>query len=251
MTVTDASFVTVVGEAAASLLPADHGWSIGEPPEDLAPSGATVAVQADAGDHVIAVICTSEMARRIQVGPPPADGLLDGLEPTLGAIATVLGVGPVTSPVTIDSASLVAGLEGDIVATALVDGEDHLVTVIVVPPRPEAGAETPAATFEPIVAPAGAAGAASGLEVLHDVQMAVTAELGRTRMPLRDILLLAPGSVIELDRAASAPVDVMVNGTLIARGEVVVVDEEFGIRINEIIGYEPPRTGRGEHETAS
>jgi flagellar motor switch protein FliN/FliY len=56
-------------------------------------------------------------------------------------------------------------------------------------------------------------------------------------MLVKDVLSLAPGSVIELDRAAGSPVDVLVNGTLIARGEVVVVDEEFGIRITEVIGY--------------
>ena len=72
----------------------------------------------------------------------------------------------------------------------------------------------------------------------------MTAELGRTRMLVRDVLGLAPGSVIELDRAAGSPVDVLVNGSLIARGEVVVIDEEFGIRITEVLGYsEGP--GRG------
>jgi flagellar motor switch protein FliN/FliY len=68
--------------------------------------------------------------------------------------------------------------------------------------------------------------------------MDVTAELGRTRLLLREVLDLAPGSVIELDRAAGSPVDVLVNSTLIARGEVVVIDEEFGVRITEVVGYE-------------
>jgi flagellar motor switch protein FliN/FliY len=73
------------------------------------------------------------------------------------------------------------------------------------------------------------------LSLLHDVEMGVTAELGRRRMTVRDLLSLTPGAVIELDRAAGSPVDVLVNGTLIARGEVVVIDEEFGIRISEIV----------------
>jgi flagellar motor switch protein FliN/FliY len=54
-------------------------------------------------------------------------------------------------------------------------------------------------------------------------------------MTVRDLLALAPGSVVELDRVAGSPVDLLVNGTLIARGEVVVVDDEFGVRITEII----------------
>jgi flagellar motor switch protein FliN/FliY len=56
---------------------------------------------------------------------------------------------------------------------------------------------------------------------------------------VRNVLNLAPGSIVELDRTAGSPVDVLVNGTLIARGEVVVVDEEFGIRISEIVGRPP------------
>ena len=79
---------------------------------------------------------------------------------------------------------------------------------------------------------------ARSLDLLHDVEMGVTAELGRTRMTVRDLLSLTPGAVVELDRAAGSPVDVLVNGTLIARGEVVVIDEEFGIRISEIIGLQ-------------
>jgi flagellar motor switch protein FliN/FliY len=71
--------------------------------------------------------------------------------------------------------------------------------------------------------------------VLADVEMGVTAELGRCRMTMRELLSITPGAVIDLDRAAGAPVDVLVNGTLIARGEVVVVDEEFGIRISELV----------------
>ena len=71
--------------------------------------------------------------------------------------------------------------------------------------------------------------------VLADVEMGVTAELGRCRMTVRELLSITPGAVIDLDRAAGTPVDVLVNGTLIARGEVVVIDEEFGIRISELV----------------
>jgi flagellar motor switch protein FliN len=79
-------------------------------------------------------------------------------------------------------------------------------------------------------------GRSHSMAMLGEVEMGVTAELGRTRMTVRDVLGLNPGSIIELDRSAGSPVDVVVNGTLIARGEVVVIDEEFGIRITEIIG---------------
>ena len=80
------------------------------------------------------------------------------------------------------------------------------------------------------------------IDLLRDVMMGVSVELGRTRMPVQQILGLIPGSIIELDRAAGAPVDVMVNGKLIAHGEVVVVDEEFAVRISEVC--EPDGDGR-------
>lgn len=74
-----------------------------------------------------------------------------------------------------------------------------------------------------------------GIEMLHGVEMEVTVELGRTRMAVRDLLALAPGAVLALDRAAGSPADLLVNGRLIARGEVVVVDEDFGLRVTEIL----------------
>jgi len=74
-----------------------------------------------------------------------------------------------------------------------------------------------------------------GLDMLHDVEMEVSAELGRTRMSVRELLSLSPGAIVELDRAAGSPADLLVNGRLIARGEVVVIDENFGIRITEIV----------------
>ena len=77
---------------------------------------------------------------------------------------------------------------------------------------------------------------AAALRALAEVEMLVTVELGRTRMAVADLLELGPGSVIELDRTAGSPIDLLVNGTLIARGEVVVIDEEYGIRLTEIVG---------------
>ncbi len=73
------------------------------------------------------------------------------------------------------------------------------------------------------------------LELLQDVPLVVTAELGRTKMLVKDILKLTVGSVIELDKLAGEPVDILVNGKIIARGEVIAVNENFGIRITEIV----------------
>ena len=76
---------------------------------------------------------------------------------------------------------------------------------------------------------------AHGIELLMDVALEVSVELGRSHMSIAEILALRTGSVIELDKLAGEPVDVSVNGTLIARGEVVVVDEKFGVRITEVV----------------
>ena len=78
-------------------------------------------------------------------------------------------------------------------------------------------------------------GGLSRLDQLTHVQMEVTVEIGRTRMPVGDLLALTPGQIIELDRPAGAPVDLYVNGTLLAHGEIVVIDEDFGFRVTEII----------------
>ncbi|GIX41238.1 MAG: flagellar motor switch protein FliN [Leptospiraceae bacterium] len=77
--------------------------------------------------------------------------------------------------------------------------------------------------------------ASPNVDLLLDVQMTVTVELGRTRKYVKDILEMGEGSIIELDKQAGEHVDVLVNGKLVARGEVVVIDENFGVRITEII----------------
>jgi len=73
------------------------------------------------------------------------------------------------------------------------------------------------------------------MEVVLDIPVALSAEIGRTRIAIRSLLQLNQGSIVELDRLAGEPLDVFVNGTLIAHGEVVVVNEKFGIRLTDVI----------------
>lgn len=73
------------------------------------------------------------------------------------------------------------------------------------------------------------------LDVILDVSVTLSMEVGRTRIPIRNLLQLNQGSVVELDREAGEPLDVYVNGTLIAHGEVVVVNDKFGIRLTDVI----------------
>ena len=87
----------------------------------------------------------------------------------------------------------------------------------------------------PDLGPGTPAGEARELRLLSEVQVELAVELGRVKLPLRDLLALGPGAVLELDRAADAPVDVLVNGCLVAKGEVVVIDGEFGVRVTAVV----------------
>jgi flagellar motor switch protein FliN len=82
---------------------------------------------------------------------------------------------------------------------------------------------------------AGAAGAGNDIGMILDIPVQLTVELGRTRIPIKNILQLAQGSVVELETMAGEPMDVLVNGYLIAQGEVVVVNDKFGIRLTDIV----------------
>jgi flagellar motor switch protein FliN len=78
-------------------------------------------------------------------------------------------------------------------------------------------------------------GGEMNLNLILDVSVTLALEVGRARMSVRELLQLAPGAVVELDRLANEPLDVLVNGVRVARGEVVVVNEKFGIRLTEVV----------------
>ena len=91
------------------------------------------------------------------------------------------------------------------------------------------------ASFQPFSADINAMQSQENIELIKDVPLEVTVELGRTQKSISDILDFAPGTIIELDKIAGEPVDVLVNGKLVAKGEVVVIEENFGVRVTEII----------------
>lgn len=153
---------------------------------------------------------------------------------TAGISSMALELGPLVPSATheVEVGEVVPAGAGARVA-AVLDG-DVVVAALVLTPRaaqaaalPPLSASSPVADIDP-----------RRLHLLRDVEMGISVELGRTRMTVQDVLGLAPGVVLELDRPAGAPVDVLVNGTLMARGEVVVVDEEFAVRVTEVVGPE-------------
>lgn len=108
-------------------------------------------------------------------------------------------------------------------------------------PREQNDRLTGTGDVQPVVFPdlsaahGGVSAEPDNLKLLLDVPLEVTVELGRTKRLIRDILALSPGSIVELDKLAGEPVDILVNHKLIARGEVVVIDENFGVRVTQIV----------------
>ena len=184
----------------------------------------------------------------------PADGSAaaeQGSEALLQAVqALALLVGPLAPesvrPVTVASVVSPAIVRPQVVVGVVADGALGLGIVLTdeaagssrATDAPQAGGQAPA-TFRqlPVTGPAPDVDPRR-LHLLRDVEMGISVELGRTRMSIQEVLGLAPGSVLELDRAAGSPVDVFVNGTLLARGEVVVVDDEYAVRVTEVVGPE-------------
>ena len=262
------TLLTALPRTAAALarsLPADTALAAGEIDdgssgrERLLPGAGARAVSAALIGPItgrIVLATSTALAEAVEHGPVLTQVLVAGLEPALTDAVTTLssaiGEGLRLEALQEVSADVAFGQEGDgaaFLAVSLIDGGQHVATLAVLVTSVEVGdeEEEPAHEFEPLVSRDPGAeqspslAAARRLDLLADVEMGVTAELGRTRMTVRDLLALTPGSVVELDRLAGSPVDVLVNGTLVARGEVVVIDEEFGVRISEIIGLETTR----------
>ena len=101
-------------------------------------------------------------------------------------------------------------------------------------PTNDAASATQRVEFDQLSAPMGD-GAEVNLDMILDVPVTLAMEVGRTRISIRNLLQLNQGSVVELDRSAGEPLDVFVNGTLVAHGEVVVINDRFGIRLTDVI----------------
>ena len=101
--------------------------------------------------------------------------------------------------------------------------------------NPNEESDASLAQFDALQSDAGAVGNDLNLDVILDVPVTLSLEVGRSRMPIRNLLQLNQGSVIELERGAGEPLDVYVNGTLIAHGEVVVINDRFGVRLTDVV----------------
>jgi len=219
--------VTVLGLATVALAAAPR--SLPGPWVVLDAGGGPVAAMALAEARALAGAVLGEDAPEgADLAPSERDALREGLQQALAAAAAVSGGTVTLGEPRVVPASEPWPLPGPEVAIAsfALGGARPLEVRLAVVPSPGAGRGAPA--------PRPAADGGRGLAVILDITMPVRVELGRTRMLIRDILGLRPGAIIELDKLAGEAVDVMVNDRRIARGEVVVVDERFGVRLTEI-----------------
>lgn len=217
---------------------------LGAGPND--PAIATSYVGAGSAD--VAMAAGPELIQALA----DAEGLTlsDALRPAVEAAVAVLGVGVLDTPQETIAADAFAGDDWAVVALEAsgqayawlgmrLKGEANDASNMAVAEQDGAGGSGPgaggASTPRVPPQPSTPASRAEALRMLYDVDMTLTAEIGRTKLSVREVIDLMPGSVIELDRSAGSPADVMVNGRLIARGEIVIVDEEYGIRVTEIL----------------
>ena len=228
--------------AAAALLPASTPLTAGAPTqhvEDVAIAGQAVRARVTgAARGEVALVVSQDLVDALANTAMGNLDLTQALRPALEAAATTLGPVVVDPGELMDAAdamrALVAAGGFLLPLNGSVGGAQAVVGLTVAAQVQSAEPAGPGATAGP--SEPGVRDSRPAFDLLHDVEMEVTAELGRTRMSVRELLSLVPGAVIELDRAAGGPADLLVNGRLIARGEVVVIDENFGIRITEIVG---------------
>ncbi|GAB3230727.1 hypothetical protein GCM10027586_14580 [Kineococcus gypseus] len=240
-TVTHADLQALLGEAAQAALDvlplsapgAITGLVDAAAAPDLGDEGTAVSANfAGASSGRVTVIVGEETLNTLLMSPEGALDPVDALRPALETVVASLGQCTLDVGVEGDPAEALAALSGGAVAVVGSGGETlALIGMTFSAEAPQVAA--------PVMATPGTSSAPAGprrtMDLLRDVQMDVTVELGRTSMTVQDLLALTPGSVVELDRAAGSPADVLVNGQLIARGEVVVVDEDYAIRITEIV----------------
>ncbi|QXG75037.1 flagellar motor switch protein FliN [Modestobacter sp. L9-4] len=232
---TIAAAVAAAAQAAAAAMPAEldlrAGETVADPESVPLPPAPGAAVTAALGGEVsgdIVLVLSEEIVSALTNSPVGAMDVATALRPALEAAAAALGKVRVAAERVEDVVPALDGLrdKGVFLAVPLLQGSEICATLAlqVTLPRPRERR--------------------GSLDLLRNVAMEVTVEIGRTRMTVSELLSLHPGEVIELDRAAGAPADLLVNGTLIARGEIVVVDEDFGLRISEIV------TDSGEYGTS-
>lgn len=206
------------------------------PPRDAAPYAAHgVAATFVGAVTVDFALMLKDMSFLTRAGGDPSGvvSATDVLRPAMEAAASVFDAGVLGELREEDAAGLLSDAETAVFELTETAGAAGWVAIRVREHGTVRDAPAPGVSGGVDGRKAGAASARLGL--ISNVEMALTVEIGHTRMSVRDALALEPGKVIELDRSAGAPADVLLNGRLIAHGEVVVVDQDYAVRITRIL----------------
>lgn len=228
----DEAYLSTLGELANTLLSSVSNNLGSRVNDNLAPSPPETKVYSGGGDFPAFAggVAKSEFDLNVEnLGTSKLTLYIDAASAEKWEGALSMGAAPAAAPAPAPAQSAPAGGE----APPMFGG----------PPPGVGGAQQQSASVNPVNFPSLTAGGMVGqqqmpsnIDLLMDVMMVMTVELGRTKKYVKDILGLGEGSIIELDKLAGEPVDLLVNGKLIAKGEVVVIDENFGVRVTDIVG---------------
>lgn len=190
----------------------------GAPVPEAASHAVSVRFIGSSSSELVLAVADGHALEGIDERLEPADVL----RPLLAAAADELGPGTLSDASVVDARNIFA--------------DPNAATFTVTDASGAAVAWFAAHTLTASVAPrVDAADVAGKLARISNVEMALTVQIGRTRMAVRDVLALEPGAVIELDRSAGSPADILLNGRLIAHGEIVVVDQDYAVRVTQIL----------------
>ena len=198
--------------------------------EALLPSGDPVGVFAELSDGSMALVLVAASALAGPGGAANPDEVIEALAPIIDTLAEAAGLTALPASFT-DAAPIPPvfdpALGGVLLGAGIFEGDQVIASVAAMVGVPVVAA--------PVSTPIPSVPGLPNLGLLVDVELGVTVELGRSTVSMGSLLDMRPGSVLELDRAAGSLVDILVNGTLLGRGEVIVVENAYAVRITEIV----------------
>lgn len=224
--------LATAASTVASTLAGGEPLTVGDPTREADPAGfgshAVIAQFSGSRTGDLLLVVADDVATALRDSSLGALDLDAALTPTVEAVAAAIG------PVVLGPLQVVETRLG---INRILAGPDAALVPLLggTGPRAAIAISLNRAAASPATTPASEDVQSQRLDLLRGVEMEATVELGRSRMTVNELLSLRSGAVIELDRAAGTPADLFVNGRLIAHGEVVVVDENYGLRITQVI----------------
>lgn len=249
--------VLTAAQELAGVLPSPTPLRVAGPATEPPAEDAQAVVATFVGGQSAEVVVVPHESVAAALAEAGGLSLAEALRPALEAAVSILGAGVLSTAELRTAGEVVSGSGMELVAlesegrtqawfgmavrgqaadpAGLAPAPQGVAQPAARVPAQHAPGAAQAARFPTLGGGAPLASQEAAMRVLYDVEMVLTVEIGRTRLPVREVLELMPGTVLELDRSAGAPADIMVNGRLVARGEIVVVDDEYAVRVSEIV----------------